>query len=90
MQEFGGKANLVWGAKFLSFSEQFGKSHRLMFLQGWEFIDNFKSSQADPHDALEQIQNVAGIFGVPGIRIIEDAAVFVAADLVAFYNPFDR
>ena len=32
-----------------------------MFLQGWQFIDNFKGFDTDLHDALEQIQNVAGI-----------------------------
>jgi hypothetical protein len=43
----------------------------------------------DRHDALEEVDDVAGIIGVP-VRVIRDARGFVGSDLVALDDPFDR
>lgn len=58
------------------------------FVQCRQGLDDLHRLHADPHYALEEGDDVAGIVG-PRVRVIPDAAALIDGDLIALHDPFD-
>ncbi len=68
-----------------------GKRSSVKFVEGGEGGEEAGSFEAEADDALEEVEDVAGIAGffAPGVGVVGDAAGFVGGDGVALHDPFD-
>src|SRR3712207_4103386 len=62
-----------------------------LFVQSRQRGNDLHRLQAHADDTLDEVDDVAWLIVLPGpiVGIVDDTAVLVARDLVAFHNPFD-
>lgn len=69
-----------------------GTSSAFRDVQLGEAADDLEGFEADGDDAEEEFEEVAGVghgFGGPEVGVVDDAAVFVGGDGLAFHDPFE-